>query len=124
MERRQSARVALDIPVSVIAFGHRHDGRAVDLSASGMVFHRPRGAALPAFKEPAPFDLHLGGGRRVIAYGRTVWLRNRHQGVRFEAITDEGRAALADVVGAATAKPLGAIDASEPTDQPAASLDE
>lgn len=118
MERRQSARVALDIPVSVIAFGHRHDGRAVDLSQSGMVFHRPRGAALPAFKAPAPFDLHLGGGRRVVAWGRTVWLRNRHQGVRFEAISDEGREVLAALVGAVTGKPTARPD------QPDDSLDE
>ena len=98
MERRQSTRVAIYLPVSVIAFGHRHDGRALDLSATGMVFHRAQGAALPAFKEPALFDLHLGGGRRVTAWGRTVWLRNRHQGVRFEAIGEVDQRLLVEMV--------------------------
>jgi PilZ domain len=96
MERRFSSRAQVDVPVSAFIDGTRHDCRAVDLSASGMVFQRNRSLAVRELPEVNRFELYLGPNRPIRARGRSVWGKAGLQAVRFVLIHDVDRLVIAE----------------------------
>ena len=96
MERRFSSRAQVDVPVSAFIDGTRHDCRAVDLSASGMVFQRNRSLSVRDLPEVNRFELYLGPNLPIRARGRSVWDRGGLQAVRFVLIHDVDRLVIAE----------------------------
>ena len=95
MERRISSRAQVDIPICALIDGFRHDCRAVDLSAGGMVFLRSRGLAAREITALNPFEIHLPG-RVVRARARSIWTKERLLAVRFVQIHDVDRLQIAE----------------------------
>ncbi len=96
MERRMSSRAQVDVPVTAFIDGARHDCRAIDLSASGMVFQRNRSLAVRELPEVNRFELYLGPNRPIRARARSVWDRDGLQAVRFVLIHDVDRLVIAE----------------------------
>jgi PilZ domain len=96
MERRFSSRAQVDVPVCALIDGTRHDCRAVDLSATGMVFHRSRVLAARELPQLNRFELYLGPERPIQTRARSVWTRDGFQAVRFILMNDADRLTIAE----------------------------
>jgi hypothetical protein len=98
MERRVSLRAQVDVPVSAMVDGFRHECRAVDLSPTGMVFERTRTLAARALPRLNPFEIHIGEARSIRARARSVWSRGRLLAVRFVSMNDADRLTIAELL--------------------------
>jgi hypothetical protein len=97
MERRTSSRAHVDFPVHAHVDGYRHGCRAIDLSASGMVVERTPSLASRGAPETGLLELDLRDGQLPIRVrARTVWSKGRLLAVRFIAIHDVDRLAIAE----------------------------
>jgi hypothetical protein len=96
MERRIGSRAQVDIPINALVDGFRHPCRAVDLSATGMVFERTRVLLARELTSLNAFEIKIAGGAVIRARGRSVWSRERLQAVRFVVMNDADRLTIAE----------------------------
>src|SRR5688500_12783938 len=98
MERRTGARAHVDFPLSAFLDGVRHECRAIELSPRGMVIEWPQSFSDRAATPIGAFELHVTGVRPIRLRARTVWGRQRLQGLRFVWIHDTDRLAIAELL--------------------------
>jgi hypothetical protein len=95
MERRNAARMMVDVPTWCLLDGFRHACRTVDLSTTGMLVERSK---ILAEREPphlGAYELHLEGRRPIRVRGRTVRSQGRVLAVRFVVVHDVDRLTIA-----------------------------
>jgi hypothetical protein len=97
MERRISSRAQVDVPICALVDGYRHECRAVDLSATGMVFEQTRSLAARDLPILSPFEIYLGN-RPIRTRARRVWSKDRLLAVKFVTISDVDRLTLAEML--------------------------
>jgi len=97
MERRFSSRARVDIPIRAFIDGTSFACRAVDLSATGMVFERSRYLVNRELCAVSRFEIYLGN-RPIRTRGRAVWSRDRLQAVRFVLMHDADRLTIAELL--------------------------
>lgn len=98
---RRGARARTDFPVTVREGSLKASSRCVELSASGAIIVRARGAA--AGPNVLTLELYLPerhGAIRVLA--RRIWSYGAQQAFRFERVSDADRLSLAEHVDLAT----------------------
>ncbi len=96
MERRNAARIAVDLPAFCLLDGHRHACRTVDLSTTGMVVQRPRALAEREPYQLGAYEVHLEGRRPIRVRARTVRSEGLLLAVRFVVVHDVDRLTIAE----------------------------
>jgi PilZ domain len=96
MERRNAARMMVDLPTWCLLDGFRHACRAVDLSATGMLLERGRSLEGRDPLQLGAYELHLEGRRPIRVRGRTVRAEGRVVAVRFVVMHDVDRLTIAE----------------------------
>jgi hypothetical protein len=93
-----SMRAQVDVPICALAFGFRHECRAVDISPAGMVFEQSRALMERGVSPVAPFEIYLPGARPIRARARPVWGKDRLLAVKFVWMSDADRLTLAELL--------------------------
>ncbi len=96
MERRNAARIAVDLPAFCLLDGFRHAVRTVDLSATGMVVQRTKALAE---REPHPlgaYEILLDERRPIRVRARTIRSEGLLLAVRFVIVHDVDRLTIAE----------------------------
>jgi hypothetical protein len=96
MERRNAARMMVDVPTWCLLDGFRHACRTVDLSATGMLVQRTRTLADRDPPQIGAYELHLEGRRPIRVRARTVRSEGRVLAVRFVVVHDVDRLTIAE----------------------------
>jgi hypothetical protein len=96
MERRNAARIVVDLPAFCYLDGFRHACRAVDLSTTGMVVQRSRRLAEREPHQIGSYELLLDDGTPIHVRARTVRTDGQLLAVRFVVIHDVDRLAIAE----------------------------
>jgi hypothetical protein len=108
MERRNAARIMVDLPAFSLLDGFRHSCRAVDLSSTGMVVQRTRALADREPREIGAYELFLGETRPIRVRARTVRADGLLLAVRFVVVHDVDRLTIAEHADA-VARTRGAL---------------
>ncbi|MBK8259541.1 MAG: PilZ domain-containing protein [Polyangiaceae bacterium] len=96
MERRNAARMMVDIPAWCLLDGHRHPCRAVDLSATGMLISRSRAFSERDLPQLGAYEMFLGSRRPIRFRARTVRCEGPLVAVRFVVMNDADRLSIAE----------------------------
>lgn len=96
MERRNAARMMVDVPTWCLLDGFRHACRTVDLSTTGMLVERTRALAERDPPQLGAYELHLDRSRPIRVRARTVRSEGRVLAVRFVVVHDVDRLTIAE----------------------------
>lgn len=96
VERRRGQRAQVDLTASAHVDGFWHDGRAVDLSTSGLVLQRGGSLAARKLPEIVALSVKMPDGRSVRARARPIWNEEHLAGLRFVSVSDVDRIHIAE----------------------------
>ena len=96
MERRNAARMMVDLPTWCFRDGFRHACRTLDLSTTGMLLFRGKSLADRDPPQIGAYEIHLDGGRPIRVRARTVRAEGNLLAVRFVVMHDVDRLTIAE----------------------------
>jgi hypothetical protein len=96
MERRNAARMMVDLPAWCVMGGFRHACRAIDLSTTGMVVQRTKNLALREPHQIGAYEFTLGESRSIRVRARPGRADGLLLAVRFVVVHDVDRLTIAE----------------------------